>query len=230
MKKNNKGFSLVELIVVIAIMAILAAVAVVSFSVYIDHSKDASDKDYVDNILYRIKLFSVEHGIDVMGVEVSPVVDGPEDIKLIIGTNDDGTPKYYPDPSDPNKNEIYDTVGDYTFYGDYQLDSFIQITPDAGNGGGNSDNTNPDVAEHTHGDWEEISRVDPTCKSTGSVTYQCNAQDGCTATKTEAGKLYGDHPGADSVQAVDGFKVWKCPECNQIIIKSVNGNAVVPIK
>lgn len=225
--KNNKGFSLVELIVVIAIMAILAAVAAVSFAVYIDHAKDASDDDYIANVLYRVKLFSMEHGIEVQKIEVSPVVDGPEDIKLIIGTNEDGTPKYYPDPNDPNKNEIYDTVGNYTFYGDFQIDSFIPITP--GGSGGTTDNTNPDVTEHTHGDWKEISHADATCKSKGSVTYQCTAQDGCTATKTEEGLFYGDHRGEDAVQAVDGFKVWKCPDCNQIIIKSEDGNAVVPI-
>ena len=41
--KNNKGFSLVELIVVIAIMAILAAVAVIGVSVYIPKAQQASD-------------------------------------------------------------------------------------------------------------------------------------------------------------------------------------------
>jgi prepilin-type N-terminal cleavage/methylation domain-containing protein len=44
MKNNNKGFSLVELIVVIAIMAILAAVAVVGFSLYIPKAQQAADK------------------------------------------------------------------------------------------------------------------------------------------------------------------------------------------
>ena len=49
MKKNNKGFSLVELIVVIAIMAILAAVAVTSFAIYIDNAQERADLNYLEN-------------------------------------------------------------------------------------------------------------------------------------------------------------------------------------
>ena len=48
--KNNKGFSLVELIVVIAIMAILAAVAVIGVSVYIPKAQQANDKQLVSDI------------------------------------------------------------------------------------------------------------------------------------------------------------------------------------
>ena len=50
MKNNNKGFSLVELIVVIAIMAILAAVAVVGFSVYIPKAQKAADEQMFSDI------------------------------------------------------------------------------------------------------------------------------------------------------------------------------------
>ena len=56
MKNNNKGFSLVELIVVIAIMAILAAVAVVGFSVYIPKAQQASDKQVVGDVEYILSL------------------------------------------------------------------------------------------------------------------------------------------------------------------------------
>ena len=60
MKNNNKGFSLVELIVVIAIMAILAAVAVVSFSLYIPKAQKANDKQLVNDILYAVELRDME--------------------------------------------------------------------------------------------------------------------------------------------------------------------------
>ena len=56
MKNNNKGFSLVELIVVIAIMAILAAVAVVGFSLYIPKAQQAADKQLVSDIEYALNL------------------------------------------------------------------------------------------------------------------------------------------------------------------------------
>lgn len=58
--KNNKGFSLVELIVVIAIMAILAAVAVVGVSVYIPKAQQANDKQLVGDIVYAIELRDYE--------------------------------------------------------------------------------------------------------------------------------------------------------------------------
>ena len=54
--KNNKGFSLVELIVVIAIMAILAAVAVIGVSVYIPKAQQASDKQLASDVMYAMTL------------------------------------------------------------------------------------------------------------------------------------------------------------------------------
>lgn len=55
--RNNKGFSLVELIVVIAIMAILAAVAVVGFSFYIPKAQQAADKQLVSDIESALNLY-----------------------------------------------------------------------------------------------------------------------------------------------------------------------------
>lgn len=57
MKNNNKGFSLVELIVVIAIMAILAAVAVVSFSLYIPKAQQAGDKQTISDVEDALTLY-----------------------------------------------------------------------------------------------------------------------------------------------------------------------------
>ena len=54
--KNNKGFSLVELIVVIAIMAILAAVAVIGVSVYIPKAQQANDKQLAADVKYAMTL------------------------------------------------------------------------------------------------------------------------------------------------------------------------------
>ena len=57
MKNNNKGFSLVELIVVIAIMAILAAVAVVGFSMYIPKAQQAGDKQTISDVEDALNLY-----------------------------------------------------------------------------------------------------------------------------------------------------------------------------
>ena len=60
MKTNNKGFSLVELIVVIAIMAILAAVAIPTFAGFIKKAQISNDVSFVNDITYVAKVASVE--------------------------------------------------------------------------------------------------------------------------------------------------------------------------
>jgi len=66
--KNNKGFSLVELIVVIAIMAILAAVAIPVFGQFITKAENASDADLLHNINYVFEAACMENGIDIKNV------------------------------------------------------------------------------------------------------------------------------------------------------------------
>lgn len=60
--RNNKGFSLVELIVVIAIMAILAAVAIPTFAGFIGKANLASDESYLNDIEYAVELYYAEEG------------------------------------------------------------------------------------------------------------------------------------------------------------------------
>ena len=56
MNTNNKGFSLVELIVVIAIMAILAAVAIPTFAGFIGKANKAADEDFLSQVKYAVEL------------------------------------------------------------------------------------------------------------------------------------------------------------------------------
>ena len=48
---NNKGFSLVELIIVIAIMAVLVGVLAPQYIKYVDKSKTSSDKQMVEQFV-----------------------------------------------------------------------------------------------------------------------------------------------------------------------------------
>jgi type IV pilus assembly protein PilA len=55
MKKTNKGFSLVELIIVIAIMAILAAAIAPALIRYIDKSRRADDVTAAGTVLTGVQ-------------------------------------------------------------------------------------------------------------------------------------------------------------------------------
>ena len=63
MKTNNKGFSLVELIVVIAIMAVLAAVAIPTFAGFITKANEASDESFINDVTYAAKIAHTVEGV-----------------------------------------------------------------------------------------------------------------------------------------------------------------------
>lgn len=61
-KLNNKGFSLVELIIVIAIMAILVGVMAPSLMKYIEKSRYSSDVQTIDNAYSALKYAMADEG------------------------------------------------------------------------------------------------------------------------------------------------------------------------
>ena len=68
--KNNKGFSLVELIVVIAIMAILAAVAIPTFATFITKANVAADEDFANGVKYAVNLALTADGDEAATITV----------------------------------------------------------------------------------------------------------------------------------------------------------------
>lgn len=55
-KGNNKGFSLVELIIVIAIMAILVAILAPQYMAYVDKSRQSKDDSNADQLLKAVQV------------------------------------------------------------------------------------------------------------------------------------------------------------------------------
>lgn len=59
-KLNNKGFSLVELIIVVAIMAVLVGVLAPQYLKYVEKSRVSSDRDNVDAIVSALQVYAVD--------------------------------------------------------------------------------------------------------------------------------------------------------------------------
>ncbi len=60
MKKNNKGFTLVELIVVLVILAILAAILVPALLGYIDKARQSQYEEEAHSILTAMQAYNTE--------------------------------------------------------------------------------------------------------------------------------------------------------------------------
>ena len=220
--KNNKGFSLVELIVVIAIMAILAAVAVVSFSIYIEKAHESNDTQYLSNVKYFAALSATEHQYELVRVEVSQIVDGPEDIKLWIKDLSTGTVTRYTYDDEEYRSiieEIYNAVGDWEFHKLIEEDTI----------GGETEKDEgpiklPDECQHT---GETITRVvqQPTCDNTGLERTKCAD---CHKILSETiiaalGHNYIDY------ETGSGFVVKHCDRCGTYEISSPGNLPLVPM-
>lgn len=58
--KNNKGFSLVELIIVIAIMAVLVGVLAPTYLQYVEKSKKSNDVSSVDSVINACEIGAID--------------------------------------------------------------------------------------------------------------------------------------------------------------------------
>ena len=61
-KTNNKGFSLVELIIVVAIMAILIGVLAPQYIKYVEKSKVSADEDTMDSLTKAVQTAVTDDG------------------------------------------------------------------------------------------------------------------------------------------------------------------------
>jgi len=95
-KMNNKGFSLVELIIVIAIMAVLIAVLAPQYLKYVEKSRVSADGQTADEFLGAIQVLasdpdlgdsldtSVKYGITNSGKTITVTDDSAKHLNAIV--------------------------------------------------------------------------------------------------------------------------------------------------
>ena len=66
-KKDNKGFTLVELVIVVAILAILVGILAPQYTKYVEKSRKAADVDNMDEIVKAVQVYAVDKGTKAGG-------------------------------------------------------------------------------------------------------------------------------------------------------------------
>ena len=105
MKKNNKGFSLVELIVVIAIMAVLMVVLAPAMLRYVEKTRVQKDDSAVSEVTHAVELALAQEDIytEAGGNDVTLTVNDSSNSGTIAATSH---PKLLQDV----KNTVGDTI------------------------------------------------------------------------------------------------------------------------
>lgn len=62
-KKDNKGFTLVELVVVIAILAILVGLLAPQYTRYVEKSRKSADVSNMDELVRAVQVYAVDNGV-----------------------------------------------------------------------------------------------------------------------------------------------------------------------
>lgn len=91
--KNNKGFSLVELIIVIAIMAVLVGVLAPTYLQYVEKSKKSNDVSTVDSVINALEIAAIDPEVNSDGWTSLTVTIDDDNAMSVSQTGGSGTMK-----------------------------------------------------------------------------------------------------------------------------------------
>ena len=210
LKHNNKGFSLVELIVVIAIMAILGGVGTVGYTKYIAYTNKKADVTTIKNVVRAIYTAGNSYAfyIDEVAQASSGGLQVP--IGFIVLSNEDingnGFVHILPEESPNNPTLIHDILS--STYGE-NYDTQLKLK---------SDTWNESTVSTMYADTEELY---------GDVKTLADllANDAIRWLITEAGKTVGDYnSGVEAIAAVSHNFKSAYPSEDQFIEVWKKGN------
>jgi len=125
LKKNNKGFTLAELLIVVAIIAVLVAIAIPVFTVQLERSRDATS---IANIrsAYAEAMSEYLAGDDIGADEVT--IDRPVNIQTAQANDwsDQAANLSFTAPADPGSvNAMTEMTATFTFTTDEEAETTV---------------------------------------------------------------------------------------------------------
>ena len=103
-KKDNKGFTLVELVIVVAILAILVGLLAPQYTKYVEKSRKSADTANMDEMVRAVQVYAADPANDLKKATYTITISTTADVEFKI----DGTAA-----NTDEKKIISDTIADY---------------------------------------------------------------------------------------------------------------------
>ena len=119
-KKNNEGFSLVELIIVIAIMAVLIVVLAPQFIKFVEKGRESTDLQDITEVKTTVETYVADHAVSgdivvtaTVGGDISVSIDGVTDTAVLAEYGIENTNSIKPVESEEWNDNIVWTYSKY---------------------------------------------------------------------------------------------------------------------